>query len=374
MTDVSGVSRVDFKVGSSTFFGTPVREKAWGVNLKFGGEGVWTNQVVAKDGAAKGGNTATSPATKFTVRAAPSGDGGGGGGGTDPVQLVTEAPWDPSKTGTDAVSKASGRIYFEMPTITTYRKRGTTITWNGYVCSGTVASDGDVGGRSVIITAAHCVYDDVSKMFARNVMFIPNQNATTGTGTDGDCGNDPMGCWVPSFGVVDTEWTNKTFPANIPWDYAFYVVDDAGAHLGTAVSSNHQLDVVAGSLLVQFTPPESGTFTHALGYSYSQDPSLRYCAENLGVESSYQDWWFGSCSLSGGASGGPWVQPLTEGTGPIVSVNSWGYTTQPGMGGPRLSDNTAACRFADAKTEDLSLAEKADGQQGFIGTGSSCAP
>ena len=377
VTDASGVSRVDFKVGTSTFSGTQVGENLWGVNLRFNGEGAWTYQVVAKDGAAKGGNTATSPATSFTVSAVPPGGGGGGGGGTDPGPLVTETPWDPAKTGTDAVTKASGRIYFEMPTITTHRKWGTTTTWNGYVCSGTVASDG-VSGRSVIITAAHCVYDDVNKMFARNVLFIPNQNATTGTGTDGNCGNDPMGCWAPSFGVVDNDWTNKTFPANIPWDYAYYVVSDSGAHLPGTDANGHVregmqpiLDVAAGSLSVPFSAPTQGNFTHALGYSYSQDPSLRYCAENLATEGSYNDLWLSKCDLSGGASGGPWVQPLTNGTGPIVSVNSWGYTTQPGMGGPPLSGNTAACRFADAETQPLGLAANADGRQGYVGTGGS---
>jgi hypothetical protein len=32
------------------------------------------------------------------------------------------------------------------------------------------------------------------------------------------------------------------------------------------------------------------------------------------------------------------------GTGPIISVNSWGYTNQPGMAGPVL-DASAQCTF-----------------------------
>ncbi len=66
--------------------------------------------------------------------------------------------------------------------------------WNGYVCSGTVVQDG-TEGISIILTAAHCVYDDVNKAFAQNVLFIPNQDETTGAGTDQDCSNDPLGCW-----------------------------------------------------------------------------------------------------------------------------------------------------------------------------------
>jgi V8-like Glu-specific endopeptidase len=55
--------------------------------------------------------------------------------------------------------------------------------------SGTVATDG-IAGRSVILTAAHCVYDHANKAFARHVLFIPDQTDTTDAGTDLNCGND----------------------------------------------------------------------------------------------------------------------------------------------------------------------------------------
>ena len=132
---------------------------------------------------AQRGNTTTTTSTRSPstpVAAAADGD-------------VANAPW----TGGGTVQNAAGRIYFEMPTNNRAR------SWAAYVCSGTVAEDATTG-RSVIITAAHCVYDDVHKAFARNVLFIPNQDGTTGTRTDTNCGNDPMGCWTPSFGVVDT--------------------------------------------------------------------------------------------------------------------------------------------------------------------------
>jgi hypothetical protein len=222
---------------------------------------------------------------------------------------------------------------------------------NGYVCSGTVATDGTVD-RSVIITAAHCVYDDVNKVFARNVMFIPNQDDGGPDKTDLNCFNDPPGCWVPSGGVVDVNWTTRTFPDNIPWDYAFYVVNDSGAHQG---NGDHQvLDSAsaAGSMAVQFLSPATGTgnVTHALGYSYSEDPNFMYCAEGM-TTNGYANWWLASCGLSGGSSGGPWVQPMgDDGDGPIISVNSWGYTTSPGMAGPKLSGTSAQCLFTAAKT------------------------
>ena len=221
--------------------------------------------------------------------------------------------------------------------------------WAGYVCSGTVATDG-TSGRSVILTAAHCVYDDAHKAFARNVIFIPNQDETSGAGTDRNCDNDPMGCWDTLFGVVDTDWTTRTFPNNVAWDYAFYVVAD-GAHRGASAGASSVLDEATGSLTVQTdAAPAVGAQAHALGYSYSDDPNFMYCAEPL-ANLDAANWWLGSCGLSGGSSGGPWMQPISGGAGPIISVNSWGYTNQPGMAGPKLSGTSASCVFGVAKSQ-----------------------
>lgn len=266
--------------------------------------------------------------------------GGGGGGGS--TSNVSNAEW----TAGGAVQKAAGRLLFEMAGVY-------------YVCSGTVATD-ETSGRSIILTAAHCVYDDVEKAFARNVMFIPDQAHTTRRSkTDFNCDNDPMGCWIPSFGVVDFSWTNDVFPANIEWDYAFYVVKDTGAHLGTATTST-ALDVAAGSLPPKFEAPNhdvsnsSVDFTYALGYSYRYDPKFMYCAEDMTTNGAV-NWWLPHCGLTGGSSGGPWVQPMASGSGPIISVNSWGYTGGPGMAGPKLSGTSAKCVFLEAKNASLSI-------------------
>ena len=52
--------------------------------------------------------------------------------------------------------------------------------------------------------------------------------------------------------------------------------------------------------------PTVGAYTHALGYSYSDDPQFMYCAEPP-ASLDAANWWLGSCGLSGGASGGPWM-------------------------------------------------------------------
>ena len=363
--DDSGIKSVSFVItypdGITTQSFTPVAgvDNIWSVSLQGFSDGDWQWHVVAKDSASRGGNTAVSEKLNFSVDSGGTSTGGGG----NSSYIVTNSNW----SGGD-IQAVSGRIYFEMPG--NAKLKG---PWSGYVCSGTVAED-SISGRSIILTAAHCVYDDANKAFARNVLFIPNQAQTSGSGTDTNCNNDPMGCWVPSFGVVDANWTSSIFPENIAWDYAYYVVSDSGAHVGTAAPDS--LDQATGSMPVSFFAvnvndgdPSAGSvdFTHAFGYSYSNDPDFMYCAEDMTTEGDV-NWWLPSCGLSGGASGGAWLQSMDQslGRGSIVSVNSWGYTTAPGMAGPKLTGTSAECLFTEAKYADFSLVTGTDGHEGFV--------
>ena len=355
VTDASGVRAVTFYVRQGTaraqaFTASAGPNNSWSVNLSGFTNGAWSYYVVAKDGA-KPANTATSATVSFTVNTSTGGGGGGGGGGT-----VSNAEW----TSGGVVQRAAGRIFFEMP------DNARRTRWAGYVCSGTVTSDGTTG-RSIIVTAAHCVYDDANKAFARNVLFIPDQAHTTGTGTDRNCTNDPIGCWAPDFGVVDTNWTTRTFPDNVAWDYAYYVVADSGAHSPGISPVSSALDAAVTPMSVSFSAPSIGTLAHGLGYSYSDDPKFMYCADPLEALDG-ANYWLPNCGLSGGSSGGPWVQPFSNGNGPIISVNSWGYTNQPGMAGPKLYGTSASCLYARAKTGALGLAY-ADGDAGLVVSG-----
>ena len=355
VTDADGIKSVDFVISNGQSFpanriGT---SDVYGIDFTGFTDGGWSWTIVARDNSKRGGATTTDGPHDFWV------DTGGTTPPTTEPPPTTPPPTDPPagtcNNGTDpivndpwtcggTVQTAAGRIFFEMPA----NRRGNR--WSGYVCSGTAVDD-TTAGTSIILTAAHCVYDDVAKTFARNVLFIPNQAGTTGAGTDRDCANDPLGCWEPTHGVVDVDWTMRTFPDNIPWDYAYYVVPDGGA--------NGSLADAAGTLPIDFTTADVqiGAHTHALGYSYSDDPNFMYCAEGLATESTYGDYWLPSCGLSGGSSGGPWIQPMdvATGSGSIISVNSWGYTGLPGMGGPPLT-TTAECVFTAAQNDDLTQA------------------
>ena len=83
------------------------------------------------------------------------------------------------------------------------------------------------------------------------------------------------------------------------------------------------------------------------------------------------NWWLGSCGLSGGSSGGPWIQPLADAAGPLISVNSWGYTNQPGMAGPKLSGTSAQCVFNAAQSSVATPlpAPAGDGNAGYVPQG-----
>jgi hypothetical protein len=363
ITDNVGIRSASFVVTypdgvtTQSFSASSAGGDTWETTLSGFTDGSWSWHVEASDTARKGGNQSVSAETPFSVSV-----GGGGGGGGGSGDTVTNAQW----SGGD-VQMAAGRLFYEMPS-NPRRKR-----WAGYVCSGTVVTDG-ASGRSVILTASHCVYDDANKAFARNVLFIPNQAGTTGSRTDSNCGNDPIGCWVAAYGVVDVNWTTSTFPDNIPWDYGFYVVDDDPAsHSPGLNGSSDTLDVAVPAFTIDFNTPivDDGTsgattpdFTHALGYSYSDDPNFMYCAEDMTTEGA-DNWWVPSCGLSGGSSGGPWIQPMGNGVGPVISVNSWGYTTSPGMAGPKLSGTSAHCVYDAAANSTAFPVSAADGDAGY---------
>ena len=118
----------------------------------------------------------------------------------------------------------------------------------------------------------------------------------------------------------------------------------------TGSGTTESLEAAAGTLAVQFSAPSERDFTHAFGYSYNRDPYLMYCAQGLGTNGT-ANWWLSKCRLTGGSSGGPWIQPLdtVSGRGPVISLNSWGYVGGPGMAGPKLSGTTASCVFEAAE-------------------------
>lgn len=311
----------------------------WTASFTFPTSGAWSWWVVVKDAGPKGGATFTSTTWSVTV--------GTGSGTTTTTGTPSTKIGDASWAFGGQVQNAAGRILFAMA--------------DGlYVCSGTAVTD-TVSGVSLVFTAAHCVYDDLNKEFALNAMFIPNQAGTTGTRTDSDCSNDPLGCWAMNYGVVHAGWSSRTWPDNQAWDYGWYAVATSGQHTAGINPASDSLESAVNPLTISFSTPSSST-TYALGYSYAKDPSFRYCSDTLSNIST-ANWYLASCKLTGGASGGPWMQSAT-GAGPIISVNSWVPFAGPGMAGPKLSGTSkASCTYTGTANTTKSLSPAARGYE-----------
>jgi hypothetical protein len=310
----------------------------------------WSYRIRSKDGARNRVNTQWAD---FIINISGKGGNDGGDGQAEEKTdgesgVLTQEVRDESWPYGGLVQKSTGRILF-------------FFDGNAYVCTGTVLDD-EVEDRTVILTAAHCAYQyrPQGGRFAEHALFIPDQDSTTGTKSDETCTNDPYGCWIPAFAVVDYRWTQQGFPNSVPYDYAFYVIpNDPSAHeRGYLESTSDLLPEVSAPIPVNWHYNHySGDFTTGLGYSFDKDPDFRYCSGEMSTKfgiKTYENLWIGVCEMTGGSSGGPWmVDTDSNGRGTVVSVNSWGYTSSSGMAGPNLSTGEAQCMYERAKSRSL---------------------
>jgi len=246
----------------------------------------------------------------------------GGGGGTSPTTLGS------SWTAGGEVLKTTGKVLFAM---------GGTY----YVCSASVADD-TASGRSIILTAAHCAYDEAGGAFATNWMFVPDYDSAPATlNTSGSfCATTSLGCWTASALVVASGYTTAGGfnDQAVVHDYAFAVVA-AGGKSGTA-----QLDDTVGGHPIRFSALSAGSDTYLFGYPAAgkyRGKDLVYSRGALGFDPSAGNTTYrvGS-NMTGGSSGGPWFAPFSSGSGTMVSVNSYGYSGITAMHGPKLNAET----------------------------------
>jgi hypothetical protein len=240
----------------------------------------------------------------------------GSGGG------VTGASW--TKGG--AILKASGKVYFKLGT-------------QGYVCSGSVATD-HRSGKSLVLTAGHCAYDETNGAFATDWLFIPEYDTNP---TLSNCQTTTYGCWTADALVVHNGFATAggfNTQATIH-DFAFAVVG-AGGKSGTA-----QLDATVGSFGLTTSGISSGQKLYAFGYPAAgkyHGNDLIYCAGNIFPDDLNQDLTWGMpCGMTGGSSGGPWLSSFSEstGSGTLSSLNSYGYSGIKNMYGPKFNSDTA---------------------------------
>lgn len=282
----------------------------------------WTNERVAK---AVPRDVVLDPASG---RLSPARKPGGGGGGTT---AVTGASW--TKAG--EVLKASGKVLF-------------TLGSSNYVCSAAVVDD-NKSDRSIILTAAHCVFDPATGV-ASNWIFVPEYDTAPVRLSGSFCANTVHGCWSASSIVVSNDFASEPgfTTTAVQHDYAFVVVGNGG-------KSNSQLDDVVGSFPISFSAVSASTDAYLFGYPAAgkyKGTDLVYSRGPVGFDVYTSNTTYRVTSnMTGGSSGGPWFSSFNEstGTGTLISVNSYGYQGTTAMFGPILNSETSGM-FTEALT------------------------
>jgi hypothetical protein len=261
--------------------------------------------------------------TGGTYMAAPRAKPGSGSG-------VTGASW----TAGGPILARSGRVVF-------------TMGGSDWICSGSVVDDGNRAGYSMVLTAGHCAIDETNGEFATNWMFIPAFD-TSPTYT---CSATVYGCWTATALVVRHEFaTAGSFNDQaVTNDWALAVVGPGGK------SGNAQLDASVGTYPIAFSGVTKGNKLYAFGYPAAgryHGKDLVYCAGAIMEDASTSNLTWGMpCNMTGGSSGGPWLSGFVESTGlgTLSSLNSYGYSGQSVMYGPKFNSRTQAT-YTAAKT------------------------
>lgn len=223
-----------------------------------------------------------------------------------------------------------------------------------YVCTANVVGDG-VASRSIISTAAHCVYDEVNGSFADNWMFVPDYDSqpVSLTGDGSFCESTRYGCWTAKAKIVSNSYaTAGAFNSQaVLADYAFVAVEQGGKTLD-------HLDVTVGSQPIAFAEEDFEINIWSFGYPAARKykgADLTYCNGLLyfDVRMDYETYQLG-CNMTGGSSGGPWFKDFSDtgtslGQGTQFSVNSYGYSNSKNMYGPIFGTETESM-FNSAQT------------------------
>ncbi|AYV28646.1 peptidase [Streptomyces sp. CJ_13] len=210
-------------------------------------------------------------------------------------------------TGGGAVVKTSGRVFFTMGDRTASCSGDSITSANG----------------STVITAGHCV--KYQGAWHTNWVFVPAYNN----------GNAPYGQWSATKTFATDQWAAS---------------EDMNMDVGLAVVAplnGQKLSQVVGAQGILF----NGGYNKKM-YSFGfpaaapyDGTKLVYCSGNTGKDFLLTKDHSLACNMTGGSSGGPWLQDFNEATGlgTQVSVNSFGYSFLPNrMYGPYFGNEAKA--------------------------------
>jgi hypothetical protein len=256
-----------------------------------------------------------------------------------PSKMVIGAPNKPVVTPNAFVNNSSGSSWVDGGlALAATGKVFFSIGNARYVCSGSVVTEADTG-RSVVLTAGHCIWDQSTRAFVTNFLFIPAYD-TNPTST---CSATAYGCWTATALVVHNGWSSETTlnSRSLQYDWGFVAVNNGG------LNNASQLDATVGSFPLDINGLSNGAQTFSFGYPAGAPyggADLIYCSQNVGQDANMANltWALSSCTMTGGSSGGPWMASFATDRGSLVSVNSYGYTGLVGMYGPKFNANTTA--------------------------------
>ncbi|MEU2339228.1 hypothetical protein ABZ770_21210 [Streptomyces sp. NPDC006654] len=233
-----------------------------------------------------------------------------------------------------AAAATAGKVFFDSP-------EGTMV------CSATVVADPAHPGKSNLVwTAGHCVHAGKKGGWYRNIAFVPSYNdkGLTGAALAKATRSEvaPYGVWWGDGARTSQQWIDQggeTGGQGASYDYAvIHVTPEQG-------SGGKSLEETVGSALpVNFDAPAVPKVSSitATGYPAAKpyDGSLLYqCADRpgrLSIDAAAPTMYRIGCTMTGGASGGGWVEKGADGKVALVSNTSIGPVSSGWLAGPRF--------------------------------------
>lgn len=214
-----------------------------------------------------------------------------------------------------------GKLYFDI-------KKGPGVVWKH--CSATAVNSEN---KSVVVTAGHCVFNndptengyvEGDRYWYENVQFCP--------GYEYEC---KLGVWHARQMFTTNSWFDGSGTARV-----MTYKDDMAIVLVSRHATKGLLVSAVGGHGISFNQA-TGLYRHAFGYPVADTrwPAYSYNGEDLIYcpgRDAYDDRGHVViyCTMTGGASGGPWIiNPASNWMGTVNSVNSHKSTPET-MSGP----------------------------------------
>lgn len=252
---------------------------------------------------------------------------------TDPQPQAVEAQQVPTPLMDNAVP--AGRVFFDTPE-------------GPMVCSGTVIADPNNPGKSnLVATAGHCVHAGSEGGWFRNVVFVPYYNPN-GLSAE-EVAQAPLeeiapyGVWWADYVSTTQYWVDNGTTVGGNGAHGDFAVMSLQPEQGGGQSLEEQ---VGGAVPVNFDAPAVSGLGEVDLYGYPAAPpydgELLYTCHGtpsrLSLDATMPVMYWAGCTMTGGASGGPWLRQGDGGELELISVNSIGDLESTYLAGPRLED------------------------------------